>query len=189
MGGSLSQIWRLSYALGPIHITWPHPHIFLFFHQGLGFVYDVSDIDSLVTDNLKPLLRQSSWHPDSSDDRHIMTKHSSIYPTEEELQTIQKVVSHSERALRLVSDWLTEQETGKEEGNSESGWGLTNQPSLGVLMIWREKESFGSLLLGSFISITMLVKGKKDPQCVPHSQESESAFERGSLLFLPHHLS
>ncbi|KAL8177533.1 UNVERIFIED_CONTAM: hypothetical protein K2H54_011042, partial [Gekko kuhli] len=59
--------------------------------------------------------------PDSSDDRHIMTKHSSIYPTEEELQAIQTVVSHSERALRLVSDWLTEQESGKEEGTKETG--------------------------------------------------------------------
>ncbi|CAI5799246.1 zinc finger RNA-binding protein-like isoform X2 [Podarcis lilfordi] len=59
--------------------------------------------------------------PDSSDDRHIMTKHSSIYPTEDELQAIQKVVSHSERALRLVSDWLTEQETEKEEGSKEKG--------------------------------------------------------------------
>nr|XP_056701471.1 zinc finger RNA-binding protein-like [Euleptes europaea] len=59
--------------------------------------------------------------PDSSDDRHVMTKHSSIYPTEEELQAIQTAVSHSERALRLVSDWLTEQESGKEEGGKEPG--------------------------------------------------------------------
>ncbi|XP_048353152.1 zinc finger RNA-binding protein-like isoform X2 [Sphaerodactylus townsendi] len=59
--------------------------------------------------------------PDSSNDRHIMAKHSSIYPTEEELQAIQTVVSHSERALRLVSDWLTEQESGKEEGDKEPG--------------------------------------------------------------------
>uniref|UniRef100_A0A8C8RR15 Zinc finger RNA-binding protein n=1 Tax=Pelusios castaneus TaxID=367368 RepID=A0A8C8RR15_9SAUR len=59
--------------------------------------------------------------PDSSDDRHIMTKHSSIYPTEEELQAIQKVVSHSERALKLVSDSLTEQESEREEDDEERG--------------------------------------------------------------------
>uniref|UniRef100_A0A8D0HFJ4 Zinc finger RNA-binding protein n=1 Tax=Sphenodon punctatus TaxID=8508 RepID=A0A8D0HFJ4_SPHPU len=59
--------------------------------------------------------------PDSSDDRHIMTKHSSIYPTEEELQAIQKVVSHSELALKLVSDSLTEQESEKEEESKEKG--------------------------------------------------------------------
>lgn len=50
-----------------------------------------------------------------------MTKHSSIYPTEEELQAIQKVVSHSERALKLVSDSFTEQESEKEEENEERG--------------------------------------------------------------------
>ncbi|EMP36171.1 Zinc finger RNA-binding protein 2 [Chelonia mydas] len=59
--------------------------------------------------------------PDSSDDRHIMTKHSSIYPTEEELQAIQKVVSHSERALKLVSDSLTEQESERGEDDEERG--------------------------------------------------------------------
>ncbi|XP_044275006.1 zinc finger RNA-binding protein 2 isoform X6 [Varanus komodoensis] len=64
----------------------------------------------------KPARRLSS-----SDDRHIMSKHSSIYPTEEELQAIQKVVSHSEHALRLISDWLTEQGTGKEDAPEERG--------------------------------------------------------------------
>ncbi|XP_007246260.3 zinc finger RNA-binding protein [Astyanax mexicanus] len=56
--------------------------------------------------------------PDSPDDRHIMSKHATIYPVEEELQAVQQIVSHSERALKLVSDSLLEQETvsqGKEE--------------------------------------------------------------------------
>lgn len=49
--------------------------------------------------------------PDSPDDRHIMAKHSTIYPGEEELQAVQRVVSHSERALKLVSDSLLDKET------------------------------------------------------------------------------
>lgn len=49
--------------------------------------------------------------PDSPDDRHIMAKHSTIYPVEEELQAVQKIVSHSERALKLVSDTLLDKET------------------------------------------------------------------------------
>ncbi|XP_076009172.1 zinc finger RNA-binding protein 2 [Genypterus blacodes] len=49
--------------------------------------------------------------PDSPDDRHIMAKHSTIYPVEEELQAVQRIVSHSERALKLVSDTLLEKET------------------------------------------------------------------------------
>ncbi|XP_029938934.1 zinc finger RNA-binding protein isoform X3 [Salarias fasciatus] len=49
--------------------------------------------------------------PDSPDDRHIMAKHSTIYPVEEELQAVQRIVSHSERALKLVSDTLLDTET------------------------------------------------------------------------------
>uniref|UniRef100_A0A8C8HN59 Zinc finger RNA-binding protein n=1 Tax=Oncorhynchus tshawytscha TaxID=74940 RepID=A0A8C8HN59_ONCTS len=40
--------------------------------------------------------------PDSPDDRHIMAKHSTVYPVEEELQAVQRIVSHSERALKLT---------------------------------------------------------------------------------------
>ncbi|ROL51437.1 Zinc finger RNA-binding protein [Anabarilius grahami] len=56
--------------------------------------------------------------PDSSDDRYVMTKHAAIYPSEDELQAIQKIVSITERALKLVSDIITDQDTsakGKEE--------------------------------------------------------------------------
>ncbi|TRZ03329.1 hypothetical protein DNTS_027487 [Danionella cerebrum] len=48
--------------------------------------------------------------PGSPDDRHIMAKHSAIYPSEEELQAIQRIVAHTERALKLVSDSLLEKE-------------------------------------------------------------------------------
>uniref|UniRef100_A0A8C7Z7K8 Zinc finger RNA-binding protein n=1 Tax=Oryzias sinensis TaxID=183150 RepID=A0A8C7Z7K8_9TELE len=53
--------------------------------------------------------------PDSSDDRYVMTKHAAIYPSEDELQSIQKIVSITERALKLVSDIITEQEGVQEE--------------------------------------------------------------------------
>ncbi|KAM8874714.1 zinc finger RNA-binding protein isoform 6-T6 [Spinachia spinachia] len=64
--------------------------------------------------------------PDSPDDRHIMAKHSTIYPVEEELQAVQRIVSHSERALKLVSDFLLEKETpavdtAAVEGEDEKG--------------------------------------------------------------------
>ncbi|XP_043941304.1 zinc finger RNA-binding protein [Protopterus annectens] len=51
--------------------------------------------------------------PDSSDDRYVMTKHATIYPTEEELQAVQKIVSITERALKLVSDNITDLEKTK----------------------------------------------------------------------------
>jgi zinc finger RNA-binding protein len=43
------------------------------------------------------------------DDRHVIARHAEVYPKEEELQSIQKIVSHTERALKLVSDAMTVQ--------------------------------------------------------------------------------
>ncbi|XP_072272662.1 zinc finger RNA-binding protein isoform X2 [Pyxicephalus adspersus] len=51
--------------------------------------------------------------PDSFDDRYVMTKHATIYPTEEELQAVQKIVSLTERALKLVSDSMADQDKSK----------------------------------------------------------------------------
>ncbi|XP_071275122.1 interleukin enhancer-binding factor 3 isoform X2 [Agelaius tricolor] len=45
-----------------------------------------------------------------NDDRHVMAKHSAVYPTQEELEAVQNMVSHTERALKAVSDWIDEQE-------------------------------------------------------------------------------
>lgn len=45
---------------------------------------------------------------ESLDDRHVVARHAEIYPKEEELQSIQRIVSHTERALKLVSDAMTE---------------------------------------------------------------------------------
>ncbi|XP_077319025.1 zinc finger RNA-binding protein isoform X1 [Lithobates pipiens] len=57
--------------------------------------------------------------PDSSDDRYVMTKHATIYPTEEELQAVQKIVSLTERALKLVSDSMAEQDKSKGKETEE----------------------------------------------------------------------
>lgn len=52
--------------------------------------------------------------PDSSDDRHVMAKHAEIYPHEDELAAIQKIVSNTEKALKLVSDYLADLDTPKD---------------------------------------------------------------------------
>ncbi|XP_023368410.1 zinc finger RNA-binding protein 2 [Otolemur garnettii] len=69
--------------------------------------------------------------PQSSADRHVMSRHAAIYPTEEELQAVHKAVSHSERALKLVSNVLAQEElrSQEEEGSEHSG----NVPSARVL--------------------------------------------------------
>uniref|UniRef100_A0A1B6DB99 DZF domain-containing protein n=1 Tax=Clastoptera arizonana TaxID=38151 RepID=A0A1B6DB99_9HEMI len=51
---------------------------------------------------------QGMRRPDTSDDRHVLSRHATIYPKESELQAVQKIVSHTEKALKFVSDHLTE---------------------------------------------------------------------------------
>jgi len=60
-----------------------------------------------------PPMRHRSMRIFMNDDRHVMAKHSAIYPTQEELEAVQNMVSHTERALKAVSDWLDEQEKGE----------------------------------------------------------------------------
>ena len=58
-----------------------------------------------------------------------MTKHATIYPTEEELQAVQKIVSITERALKLVSDSLSEHEKSKsKEGDDKKEGGEIGRP-------------------------------------------------------------
>lgn len=80
------------------------------FHQGFFYsLYSILSLQSCVR------------RPDSPDDRHIMAKHSTIYPLEEELQAVQRIVSHSERALKLVSDSLLDQDTQAATEGEEKG--------------------------------------------------------------------
>ena len=51
--------------------------------------------------------------PDTVDDRHCVAKHDTIYPSEENLESIQKIVLNTETALKKVSDYLTAVETGQ----------------------------------------------------------------------------
>ena len=57
-----------------------------------------------------PPLRHRAVRIFMNDDRHVMAKHSAVYPTQQELEAVQNMVSHTERALKAVSDWLDEQE-------------------------------------------------------------------------------
>ncbi|CAG9535612.1 unnamed protein product [Cercopithifilaria johnstoni] len=49
------------------------------------------------------------------EDRHVMAKHRSIYPEESQLTAIEKLVSITEKALKAVSDSLTQEETKKSD--------------------------------------------------------------------------
>ncbi|KAF2366065.1 DZF domain [Trinorchestia longiramus] len=57
--------------------------------------------------------------PDTSDDRHVISKHADIYPLEDELAAIQKIVSNTEKALKLVSDYLADLDAPKDSKMKE----------------------------------------------------------------------
>ncbi|XP_036385554.1 spermatid perinuclear RNA-binding protein isoform X1 [Megalops cyprinoides] len=72
-----------------------------------------------------------------NDDRHVMAKHSTIYPSSEDLEAVQTLVSTVECALKHVSDWLddlnqtdTEEEAAKTEDSAE---GSSKEQSGGAL--------------------------------------------------------
>lgn len=64
-------------------------------------------------------MRHRSMRVFMNDDRHVMAKHSAIYPTQEELESVQNMVSYTERALKAVSDWLDKQEKGTSKSDSD----------------------------------------------------------------------
>ncbi|XP_077463229.1 zinc finger RNA-binding protein [Stigmatopora argus] len=82
-----------------------------------------------------PPLMSCVWRPNSPDDRLVMAKHATIYPGEEELQAIQKIVSHSERALKMVSDNLFEKNitTDATEGGDVKSTGILTHLLKGVV--------------------------------------------------------
>lgn len=49
-------------------------------------------------------------------DRHVMAKHSEVYPSPEELEAVQTIVTHVECALKTVSDQM---DTPKDDKGSE----------------------------------------------------------------------
>ncbi|XP_061086047.1 interleukin enhancer-binding factor 3a isoform X3 [Conger conger] len=69
---------------------------------------------------MPPPFRQRPMRIFVNDDRHVMAKHSAVYPTQEELEGVQNMVSHTERALKAVSDWLDEQEKGSPKGGAKA---------------------------------------------------------------------
>ncbi|XP_030272871.1 spermatid perinuclear RNA-binding protein-like isoform X2 [Sparus aurata] len=64
-----------------------------------------------------------SFRSFANDDRHVMAKHASIYPTPEELEAVQTLVSTVEGALKKVSDWMDglSKSSGKPSINDEAG--------------------------------------------------------------------
>ncbi|XP_041912452.1 zinc finger RNA-binding protein isoform X1 [Alosa sapidissima] len=102
--------------------------------------------------------------PVSPDDRHIMAKHSTIYPVEEELQAVQRIVSHSERALKLVSDSLLEKEACGDAQDAEHE--KTVDPQARMLKgVMRVGILAKGLLLHGDRNVQLILLAAKKPTC------------------------
>ncbi|KAK7154886.1 hypothetical protein R3I93_009742 [Phoxinus phoxinus] len=55
-----------------------------------------------------------------NEDRYIKAKHTTVYPSAEQLDSVQSMVSHMECALKSVSDWLNEKESSAADTESDS---------------------------------------------------------------------
>ncbi|XP_062816064.1 spermatid perinuclear RNA-binding protein isoform X3 [Anolis carolinensis] len=87
----------------------------------------------------------------ANDDRHVMMKHSTIYPSPEELEAVQNMVSTVECALKQVSDWMDE--TSK-SSRAESGTESQEEPADGG----NNKDQGGRVLCG-VMRIGLVAKG------------------------------
>lgn len=54
-------------------------------------------------------------HVQSPYDRHVMAKHSEVYPTADELEAVQTIITDVERALKKVSDQMDSPNDDKEK--------------------------------------------------------------------------
>uniref|UniRef100_A0A3P8W5R1 Zinc finger RNA binding protein 2 n=1 Tax=Cynoglossus semilaevis TaxID=244447 RepID=A0A3P8W5R1_CYNSE len=106
-----------------------------------------------------PPLLSCVRRPDSLDDRHIMARHSTIYPVEDELQAVQKIVSHTERALKLVSDSLLEENTAAASDAAEGDDKGSSRLLKGVMRVGILAK--GLLLRGDRIVELILLTAKK----------------------------
>uniref|UniRef100_A0A673ABY6 Spermatid perinuclear RNA-binding protein n=1 Tax=Sphaeramia orbicularis TaxID=375764 RepID=A0A673ABY6_9TELE len=75
---------------------------------------------------------QRSFRSFSNDDRHVMAKHSTIYPSSHDLEAVQTLVSTVECALKHVSDWL-DQSNSDIQSQSSSGGVLCGVMRIGLV--------------------------------------------------------
>lgn len=55
---------------------------------------------------MRPQIQHSMRRYDTVDDKHIMAKHSSLFPKQNSLKTLQKAISDTEKALKLAAEDL-----------------------------------------------------------------------------------
>lgn len=109
--------------------------------------------------------------PDTVDDRHCVAKHDDIYPSEEELEAIQKIVVHTESALKKVSDYLTALESGNVDVKCNVVLKKEEEPNNAE----EEKPDSKRVLVGvmriGLLAKQLLLQGDKDVELVVLTRE------------------
>ncbi|KTF95962.1 hypothetical protein cypCar_00029297 [Cyprinus carpio] len=132
---------------------------------------------------MPPPIRHRSMRIFVNDDRHVMAKHSAVYPTQEELEGVQNMVSHTERALKAVSDWLDEQEKGNTivnalesdgDGEKETEPKSTEQPSRSLRGVMRVGLVAKGLLLKGDLDLELVLLCKDKPTITLLKKVSEN---------------
>ncbi|XP_059543018.1 interleukin enhancer-binding factor 3-like [Myotis daubentonii] len=105
-----------------------------------------------------------------NDNRLVIAKHSSVYPTQEELEAVQSMVSHTERALKAVSDWIDEREKGSREHAESKDLDVPPDDESKVGTGEQEMEHMTRTLRGvmrvGLVAKGLLLKGDLDPELV-----------------------
>uniref|UniRef100_A0A667ZMX6 Spermatid perinuclear RNA-binding protein n=1 Tax=Myripristis murdjan TaxID=586833 RepID=A0A667ZMX6_9TELE len=100
---------------------------------------------------------QRSFRSFGNDDRHVMAKHSTIYPSSHELEAVQSLVSTVECALKHVSDWLDQSNDPGDDPSDEAEDSSDSYSSGGVLC--------GVMRIG-LVAKGLLIKGDMDLELV-----------------------
>uniref|UniRef100_A0A8C8DG21 Uncharacterized protein n=1 Tax=Oncorhynchus tshawytscha TaxID=74940 RepID=A0A8C8DG21_ONCTS len=111
---------------------------------------------------MPPPLRHRSMRIFMNDDRHVMAKHSAVYPTQEELEGVQNMVSHTERALKAVSDWLDEQEKVVKSAPDGTDSDKESEPKLSE----QATRSLRGVMRVGLVAKGLLLKGDLDLELV-----------------------
>uniref|UniRef100_A0A4W5MW23 Uncharacterized protein n=1 Tax=Hucho hucho TaxID=62062 RepID=A0A4W5MW23_9TELE len=91
----------------------------------------------------------------TNDDRHVMVKHADIYPSPEELEAVQKLVSTVECALKQVSDWMDNLNTS-----------LSKAPTTTTIDIKASVSILCGVMRVGLVAKGLLVKGDMDLELV-----------------------
>ncbi|KAI8434408.1 hypothetical protein MSG28_012446 [Choristoneura fumiferana] len=150
----------------------------------------------------------------TSDDRHVVAKHAEIYPSEQQLADTQRAVSHTERALKSLSDALAEQarpkgqaktpiktedkkddnKDGKEDGRDNQLFSFMGEGEGGAAGAEGAGAAVARALKGvmrvGLLAKGLLLKGDRDVRLVVlcHDRPTVTLLKRVATD-LPHHLA